>query len=114
MAILFSHVSVSTNRSNEVEFLVSGIPKEFSDLEHYTAFEDFLDHLKEDTEILVHAEAYLYGDGNIFRSTIEEIAYFTLRMDGDNNFLSGHCNHIESVGFTCHYSPNELFGVDWR
>ena len=114
MALLFSHVCVSTNSGNEVKFLASGIPKEFSDLEHYTAFEDFLDHLKEDTEILVHEEAYLYGEGEIFKSTIEEIAYLTLRMDGDNNFLFGHCNHIESVGFTCHYSPNELFGIDWR
>ena len=43
MALLFSHVRVSTPDGNEAEFLVSGIPREFDDFEYYTAFEDFLD-----------------------------------------------------------------------
>ena len=59
MALLFSHVRASTPDGNEVEFLVSGIPRE------------------------------------------------------DENFLSGHCDNIESVDFTCNYSPDELFGIDW-
>ena len=42
MALLFSHVRVSTPDGNEAEFLVSGIPREFDDFEYYTAFEDFL------------------------------------------------------------------------
>ena len=63
MALLFSHVRVSTPDGNEAEFLVSGIPREFDDFEYYTAFEDFLDGIEEDTEISVHAEAYLYGEG---------------------------------------------------
>ena len=56
MALLFSHVRVSTPDGNEAEFLVSGIPREFDDFEYYTAFEDFLDGIEEDTEISVHAE----------------------------------------------------------
>jgi hypothetical protein len=34
-------------------------------------------------------------------------------MQKDENFLSGHCDNIESVDFTCNYSPDELFGMDW-
>ena len=113
MALLFSHVRVSTPDGNETEFLVSGIPREFEDFDYYTKFEDFIDSIEEDTEISVHAEAYLYGEGETFKASIEEVAYFTLRMSKDDHFLSGHCDNIESVDFTCNYSPDELFGMDW-
>ena len=56
---------------------------------------------------------YLYGEGETLQATIEEMAYFHLRMQKDENFLSGHCDHIESVDFTCRYFPDELFGMDW-
>ena len=74
MALQFSHVRVSTPDGNEAEFLVSGIPREFDDFEYYTAFEDFLDGIEEDTEISVHADAYLYGEGETFKASIEEVA----------------------------------------
>ncbi len=113
MALLFSHVRVSSPDGNEAEFLVSGIPRELEDFDYYTKFEDFIDSIEEDTEITVHAEAYLYGEGEAFKASIEEVAYLTLRMSKDDNFLSGHCDNIESVDFTCNYSPDELFGMDW-
>ena len=113
MALLFSHVRVSAPDGNEAEFLVKGIPRDYDDLENYTAFEDFLDGIEEETEISVHAEAYLYGEGETFTASIEEVAYFHLRMQKDENFLFGHCDNIESVNFTCNYSPEELFGMDW-
>ncbi len=34
MALLFSHVRVTTPDGNEAEFLVSGIPREFDDFEY--------------------------------------------------------------------------------
>ena len=113
MALLFSHVRVSTPEGNEAEFLVSVIPREFDDFDYYTKFEDFLDSIEEDTEITVHADVYLYGEGETHQASIEEVAYFLLRMQKDENFLPGHCDHIESVDFTCNYSPDELFGMDW-
>ena len=79
MALLFSHVRVSTPDGNEAEFLVSGIPRELEDFDYYTKFEDFIDSIEEDTEITVHAEAYLYGEGETFKASIEEVAYFLLR-----------------------------------
>ena len=113
MALLFSHVRVSAPSGNEAEFLVAGIPREFDDVEGYTKLDEFLAEIDEDTEISFHAEAYLYGEGETFKASIEEVAYFHLRMQKDENFLSGHCDHIESVDFTCNYSPDELFGMDW-
>ena len=113
MAVLFSHVRMSARDGNETDFLVCGIPREFDDFEYYTTFEDFLDSIEEDTEITVHADAYLYGEGETFKATIEEVAYFYLRMQKDESFISGHCDHIESVDFTLHYSPDECFGIDW-
>ena len=113
MALLFSHVRVSSPDGNEAEFLVAGIPREFGDVEGYTKLDEFLAEIDEDTEISFHAEAYLYGEGETFIATIEEVAYFHLRMQNDERFLSGHCDNIESVDFTCNYSPDELFGMDW-
>ena len=40
MALLFSAVTVTANEQ-EVEFLVGGIPREFDDLEGWTAFDNF-------------------------------------------------------------------------
>ena len=94
MALLFSHVRVSTPDGNEAEFLVAGIPREFEDVEGYTKLDEFLTEIDEDTEISFHAEAYLYGEGETFIATIAEVAYFHLRMQNDERFLSGHCDNI--------------------
>ena len=93
MALLFSHVRVSTPDGNEAEFLVAGIPREYEDVEGYTKLDEFLSEIDEDTEISFHAEAYLYGEGETFIASIEEVAYFHLRMQKDENFLSGHCDN---------------------
>ena len=111
MALLFSHVRVTTPDGNEAEFLVSGIPREFDDFEYYTTFEDFLDGVEEDTEISVHAEAYLYGEGETYTATLEELAYFYLRIEMREDFLSARCDNIENVDFTFGWSPDELFGM---
>jgi len=44
MALLFSAVTV-TAKDKKVEFLVGGIPREFSDLEGWTAFERFMEDI---------------------------------------------------------------------
>lgn len=113
MALLFSHVRVSTPEGNEADLLVSGIPREFDDFGYYTRFEDFLDSIEKDAEISVHAEACLYGSGETVKASNEEVAYLTLRMNANDRFLTGHCDNIESVNFTCNYSPDVLFGMDW-
>ena len=56
MALLFSHVRVSTPDGNEAEFLVAGIPREFEDVEGYTKLDEFLTEIDEDTEISFHKQ----------------------------------------------------------
>ena len=91
MALLFTHVRVSTPDGSEA---------------------DLLDSIEEDAEISVHAEACLYGSGETVKASNEEVAYLTLRMNANDRFLTGHCDNIESVDFTCSYSPDERFGMD--
>ena len=81
MALLFSHVRVSTPDGNEAEFLVAGIPREFEDVEGYTKLDEFLTEIDEDTEISFHAEAYLYGEGETFIATIAEVPCMSRGVD---------------------------------
>ncbi len=111
MALLFSAVTVTAN-DHEVEFLVGGIPREYDDLEGWTAFDNFMEDLDEDTEVSVHAEAYLYGEGETVKATPEEIAYFMKRIEMRSDFLSTRCDNIEDNDFTINWSPEELFDME--
>lgn len=110
MAVLFSAVTVTAG-DQEKEFLVRGIPRELGDIEGYTAFEEFMEDIDEETEVSVHAEAYLYGEGETYTATLEELAYFYLRIEMREDFLSARCDNIEGVDFTFGWSPDELFGM---
>ena len=110
MAVLFSAVTVTAGDQGK-EFLVRGIPRELGDIEGYTAFEEFMEDIDEETEVSVHAEAYLYGEGETYTATLEELAYFYLRIEMREDFLSARCDNIEDVDFTFGWSPDELFGM---
>ena len=69
MVVLFSAVTVTTG-DQEKEFLVRGIPRELGDIEGYTAFEEFMEDIDEETEVSVHAEAYLYGEGETYTARV--------------------------------------------
>lgn len=58
MALLFSAVRATAN-DQEVEFFVGGIPREYDDLEGWTAFDRFMEDIDEETEVAIHAEAYV-------------------------------------------------------
>lgn len=111
MAVLFSAVTVTAGEE-EAELLVSGIPREYDDLEGWTIFEDFLEEISEETQVNVHAEAYLYGAEETYQATPEEVAYFMKRMEMDENFLRDSCDCIEDVDFSFQWSPAELFGME--
>lgn len=110
MAVLFSAVTVTAG-DQETEFLVRGIPRELGDIEGYTAFEEFMEDIDEETEVSVHAEAYLYGEGETYTATLEEVAYFYKRIEMREDFLSARCDNIEDVDFTFRWSHEELFGM---
>lgn len=110
MALLFSAVRATAN-DQEVEFFVGGIPREYDDLEGWTAFDRFMGEIDKETEVAVHAESYLYGEEETYRATPEEVAYFMKRIEMDDTFLS-RCDNIESVDFTINWSPEELFNME--
>lgn len=113
MAVLFSAVTLTDiAKGKQAEFLVAGIPRDYQDLEGWTAFEEFMQDIDEDTDISVHAEAYLYGESEIFKATPEEVAYMYKRMEGNPNFLADRCQNKDKVDFDFNWSPDELFRME--
>lgn len=111
MALLFSVVRVTANDCDE-EFLVGGISREFEDLEGWTAFDNFMEDISEETEVGVHVESYLYGEGETNVAAPEEIAYFMKRINQCADFLSLHCDSIEDSDFTFPWSGEEQFDLN--
>lgn len=113
MAVLFSAVAITANAKGErLEFLVGGIPREFGDLEGWTAFDKHLETIDKDTDIGVHVDAYLYGEGETFKATPEEVAYMYKRIEGNPNFLNDRSKNIDKVDFDINWSPDELFEME--
>ena len=111
MALLFSAVTVSAGDA-ETEFLVSGIPRAYDDLSGWKAFDDFLEELDTDTDVVVHAGVYLYGEGETFRASLEEVAYLTRRLEMNDQFLRHSCDSVEDLAFSFDWSPGELFRME--
>lgn len=112
MSILFSQVTLNDGNA-ECEFLMSGIPREADDMSGWTAYENFMEGVEDESEVAVHVEAYLYGGGETVRATPEEVAYMYSRIANNPDFLSDRCDNIEDVDFTIPWSPDELFGQDF-
>lgn len=111
MALLFSVVTVTAN-GEETELLVGGIPRDYDDLEGWRFFDNFVEDIGEETEVTIHAEAYLYGEGEMVMASPEEVAYMMKRMDMSPDFLQARCDNIESADFSFTWSPEELFGTE--
>lgn len=52
-----------------------------------TAFDNLMNTVDSGQEIQVHVSACLYGEGEPFNATPEEIAYLTRRAEADDNFF---------------------------
>ena len=63
--------------------------------------------LDRERELTVHVETYLYGEGETFRASPEEVAYLTMRANRDPAFLSRHCDNISDSDFTVPWTPEE-------
>lgn len=111
MAVLFSVVTITAN-GIETELLTSGTPRELEDLEGWTAFDNFMEDIDEETAVTVHADAYLYGEGELFKATPEEVAYMCKRCEDNPNFLTNRCQNIDKVDFSFTWSPEELFNME--
>ena len=99
IAILFSQVKVQSADQSET-FLISSIPKEYEDLTESVQLEWFLQDIDSDETVQVHADAYLYGEGEVVNATHAELCYF----------LDSRCQSTGSSDFSFDWSPIELFG----
>ena len=111
MALLFSAVTVTAG-DKETELLVGGMPREYDDLVGWTTFDDFMESIDAETEVSIHAEAYLYGGEETVTATHEEVAYLMMRMERDENFLAEHCDNIEDVDFSFLRPPDEYYEME--
>ena len=109
IAILFSKVKVQSGDQSET-FLIDGIPKEYEDLSASRQLEWFLQDIDSDATVQVHADAYLYGEGEVVRANHAELCYFLDRMRLNPNFLESRCQSAGSSDFNFDWSPQELFG----
>ena len=109
IAILFSLVKVQSADQSET-FLISGIPKEYEDLTESVQLEWFLQDIDSDETVQVHADAYLYGEGEVVNATHTELCYFLDRIRLNPNFLESRCQSAGSSDFSFDWSPGELFG----
>ena len=113
MAVLFSAVTLTAiAKGEQLEFLIGGIPREFEDLEGWTAFDHYLENIDEEMDISIHADAYLYSEGEILKATPEEVAYMYKRIKDNPNFLNDRCQNIDKVDFDFNWSPDELFNME--
>lgn len=87
MALLFSQVTVTAG-NDAASFLVGGIPREYDDLEDWDEFDDFLKYIDEETEVLVHADAYLYGEGETSEALTRKSRRMVYVRDRRNYFVS--------------------------
>ena len=110
MAILFSAVGVKVGEE-QTSLLVSGVPKGYEDLSGWRAFEHFLMDVDQESDIQVDVKSYLYGDGEVFRASVEEVTYMMKRLEMRSNFLEDRCQCVGNSTFTFNWCPKELFGL---
>ena len=110
MAILFSAVGVKAGEK-QTRLLVCGIPKDYEDLSGWRAFEHFLMDVDQEADIQVDVKSYLYGEGEVFRASLEEVAYMMKRMERQSDFLEDLCRCVGNSTFSFNWCPEELFGL---
>lgn len=111
MAIVFSKIILRADEL-EAKFFACGTIRELGDLDPYTLYHEFTEEISSETDINVHVDTHIYGEGERFDATPEEMAYFTIRDRDDPTFLS-RCEKIGESDFCFTYCPEELFGQNF-
>ena len=108
MSLLFSKVTIQSD-SDEVEFMVGGFPTEPDDLARYDEYQDFLDEIDDETNIGVHVDAYVCGNGETIRASPDEVAEISARTEAEPDFLSDQCDWVGEMDFEIQWSPIESY-----
>lgn len=93
MSIRFSRISAMTNKASAL-FLVGGIPATQEDLNGWTAFDSFVEDMPKDEVVTVHVETFVYGEGEVYDATPEEVAYFYQRIEMRPDFIESRTEKI--------------------
>ena len=112
MAVCFSYIILESDHG-ATEMLARGKVTESDQLDGYSAYEDYCMDIEDDAVIQVQSDEYLYGEGEIFDATFEELAYFMMRMNDNPNFLANRCSYVGRTKFEINYAPHELFGASF-
>ena len=112
MAVRFSHVILESDYG-AAEILARGKVTESDQLDGYSAYEDYCMDIEDDLVIRVQSDEYLYGEGEIFDASFEELAYFMMRMENNPDFLANSCKYVGRTEFEINYAPQELFGASF-
>ena len=98
MSIRFSRVKAMTENKASI-FLVGGVPQSPADLEGWTAFHAFTEDLKDNAQITVCVETFVYGDGEPNDATPEEVAYIYMRIERRPDFIEARTEKASESEF---------------
>ena len=98
MSLRFSRVKAMTGNKASI-FLVGGVPHSQADLDSWTAFRTFTEDLKDNEQITVCVETFVYGEEDPNDATPEEIAYFYMRIEKRPDFIEARTEKIGESEF---------------
>ena len=99
MSLRFSRVTLYS-ADKTTSFLVGGIPKSRTDLQGWTAYDNFVSDVPRYTVITAHVETFLYGGEEPFDATPEEVAYFYKRIERQPDFIESRAEKTDESDFT--------------
>lgn len=99
MSIRFSRVKAEAEDRSST-FLVGGIPTAPADLEGWTAYQEFLRGSRDNEQITACVETFVYGDGEPFDATPEEVAYIYLRAARRPDFIEARTTKVADSEFS--------------
>lgn len=111
MAVRFSAVTLAAN-DQKCRMLIGGVPTKLEDFEGWTMFENFVDNLDDATDVNTKVDTYLYGEGEIYDASPDEVAYFMMREKMRPDFLDTSCSNIGVLEYDMDCSQNESFGME--
>lgn len=108
MSVMFSKVTLTADNGNTASLLCSGSPKNCSELEDWTAYQNFISDNCNSRSIKAAVETYLYGEGEMFIANEYEVAAFMRRGEG---FLTHPDVHLQGRSAFSFHPPIRIEAI---
>ena len=110
MALVFTAVNAKIENES-AQFLIGGEAESEKDFECSTRYLEMVEKAGGEGNLEAEMTVYEYGEGERFNATFEELAYFSLRMEKDENFLDSRCHKLSEKTLTADLGgePNQSF-----